>query len=62
MFWVPLGFKLSSEKILGLRGIYPFPLALPLDQNENWDSTYSHVNAQTKGKGVRGKTENWDSP
>ncbi len=31
-----------------LRGIYPFPLALPLDQNENWDSPYSHVNVRQR--------------
>ncbi len=39
-------FQVSSRKCLVLRGIYPFPLALPLDQNENWDSPYSHMNAQ----------------
>ncbi len=37
-------FQVSSRKCLVLRGIYPFPLALPLDQNENWDSPYSHMN------------------
>ncbi len=42
VFWVPL--KLA--KMLGFEGIYSFPLALPLDQNENWDSPYSHVNTQ----------------
>ncbi len=31
-------FQVSSRKCLVLRGIYPLPLALPLDQNENWDS------------------------
>ncbi len=57
-------FQVSSRKCLVLRGIYHFPLALPLDQKENWDSPYSHVNAQNKGEGVRGrgKTEKWDSP
>ncbi len=43
------GYPLVSSKLakcLVLRGIYPLPLALPLDQNENWDSPYSHVNAQ----------------
>ncbi len=44
VFWV--WFQVSSGKFLVLRAIYPFPLALPLDQNENWDSPYSHVNAQ----------------
>ncbi len=39
-------FQVSLRKCLVLRGIYHFPLALPLDQNENWDSPYSHVNAQ----------------
>ncbi len=39
-------FQVSSRKFLVLRAIYPFPLALPLDQNENWDSPYSHVNTQ----------------
>ncbi len=39
-------FQVSSRKFLVLRAIYPFPLALPFDQNENWDSPYSHVNAQ----------------
>ncbi len=39
-------FQVSSRKCLVLRAIYPFPLALPLDQNENWDSPYTHVNAQ----------------
>ncbi len=53
-------FQVSSRKCLVLRGIYHLPLALPLDQNENWDSPYSHVNAQ-KLRG-RGKTEKWDSP
>ncbi len=38
--------QVSSRKFLVLRGIYPFPLALPLGQNKNWDSPYSHVNAQ----------------
>ncbi len=36
------GYPLASSKL----GIYPFPLALPLDQNENWDSAYSNVNVQ----------------
>ncbi len=43
------GYPLVSSKLakmLGLRGIYHFPSALPLDQNENWDSPYSHVNVQ----------------
>ncbi len=39
-------FQVSLWKFLVLRGIYPFHLALPLDQNENWDSPYSDVNVQ----------------
>ncbi len=58
-------FQVSSQKLLVLRGIYPFPLALPLSQNENGDNPYSHVNVQNLGEeggeGGRGKTENWDS-
>ncbi len=46
-------FQVSLRKCLVLRGIYQFPL--PLDPNENWDSRYSHVNAQNEGEGVRGK-------
>ncbi len=41
------GYSLVSSKLSTMHGFnafftYPFPLALPLDQNENWDSPYSH--------------------
>ncbi len=36
-------FQVSLRKCLVLRGIYHCPLALPLDQNENCDSPYSHI-------------------
>ncbi len=43
-------------KMLGFKGYLPIPLTpIPLDPNENWDSRYSHVNAQNEGEGVRGK-------
>ncbi len=61
------GYPLVSSKLakmLGFKGIYPLPLALPLDQNENWDSPYSHVKRAKLRGGVRGrgKTEKWNSP
>ncbi len=43
------GYPLVSSKLakmLGFKGYLPLPLSLPLDQNENWDCPYSHVNAQ----------------
>ena len=56
-------FQVSSRSHLVLRSVYPFVLALALDQKEYWDTTYSHGNAQNEGQGVMGrdKTEYWDS-
>ncbi len=50
------------QYVLGIpwfQGIYPFPLALPLDQNEKGQPLLSRERAKLTG---RGKTENWDSP
>ncbi len=41
--------KYSLDDLAAVCSGYPLvssKLALPLDQKENWDSPYSHVNAQ----------------
>ncbi len=46
------GYSLVSSKLVKILGFKGY-LLLPLGQNENWDSPYSHMNAQNWGEGVR---------